>query len=177
MQTFGFPDLHRKGEKLQGRVQDRKAVAFLVEIIAPATDCLGKYKAGSNQIAEREKGYAASAAKDPCGNKPRNDTAVYCNTALPDFQDRDQIVPELRPRKSNIINPGADNAGRKKNQNKIKNGILFKIRSLFFTYRKKDSESARKSFWKGQRTFGNSFKKRKFMKEQNHYSDEKKTCQ
>ena len=129
-------NLNAEGEKLKAGISDCKTITLLVKIIAPPSDCLRKNQPGSDQIAKRKKGNLSYTAENPCSKEARDNSAVDGNTAFPDFKDRNQIVPKLRPWENNIINPCTDDPAGKNDQRKINNGILSEICTFFFAHSK-----------------------------------------
>ena len=116
LQAGGTLDLHRKGEETERRILQKKAVGFLIEIVAPSSDGLRQNKSRSDQIAKCEDVYFTPAAKDDRRQEACYDSAVDGDAALPYTKNGNEIILESIPGKNHIVNTRPDDAHRKHNE-------------------------------------------------------------
>ena len=118
-------NINGKGEETERGILHRCAVGFHIEIVAPAADSLRQHETGRNKVAQQERRELFDAAENQYDNQAGDDGPVNRDTALPDAEDRQGIVPEIRPGKGHIVNPRPDDSQRKHPERQIQDGILF----------------------------------------------------
>ncbi len=99
-------DLERPGQIA------RSAEQLLVEPVAPATDRLRENQAGRDDIEGREDAETGSTGTDRGAQRTADDDAGHAEPALLQLRDRGKVVAEAMPVGGDVVEPGADDAGR-----------------------------------------------------------------
>lgn len=137
-------DQHAHGEKLKSRGQNFRAVAFHVEVIAPAADGLRQQNAGDQRIRQCEKIQLFPPGIEERRQQAAQDPAVDGDAAFPDIQYGNGIRPELIQTHENVVKPRAHDPEGNDPKRQVDNGVLRQLAAAFLLFcQQNGAENAR----------------------------------
>ena len=129
-------DQHAHGEKLKSRGQNFRAVAFHVEVIAPAADALTEHKRRCNDVQQGQYGDFVLSADQPRGDQAADYAAVNGHSAFPDIENGKQVFAVIIEAKGDVIQPGANESQWNGIEQKINHRILRQMQAARLARRK-----------------------------------------